>query len=260
MTETATRTTPDHLTAEQVEQYRANGFVRVRQIISAEEAAHFYQAAGSAAERLRESAFNASPVFTQHVNVWQADDAMRELTLHPNVGAVAEALAGIPLRIWHDHMLIKQPHNNAPTHFHQDQPFWPHATTRHTLSAWIALVDVPVERGCMTFIPGAHRRSDLRPQNLNDERDLLTLWPELNWRERVTIPLRAGDCTFHHGYCPHMATPNFTDEPRFAHIVIFMDAATTYSGARHVVTDPLELHAGDPLDGPLFPPARRPGA
>lgn len=247
------RTTPGNISAEQVEQYRAQGFVRVPQIISAGEAIHFHQAARAAAERLRDRDFNKTPVFTQLVNVWQADDAMRELTLDPNIGAVAETLAGIPLRLWHDHMLIKQPHNNAPTHFHQDQPYWPHATTRHTLSAWIALVDVPVERGCMTFIPRSHQRADLRPQDLNDEDDLLGIWPELRWRERVTVPLKAGDCTFHHGLCPHMATPNYTDEPRFAHIIIFMDAATTYTGARHVITDPLELRAGDRLDGPLFP-------
>jgi len=255
MTDTAPRVTPPTISPEQVQQYRAQGFTRVRRIITAGEAERFHQAAKAAAERLRERAFNTSQVFTQHVNVWQVDDAMRELTLHPNIGAVAEQLAGIPLRIWHDHMLIKQPHNNAPTHFHQDQPYWPHATTRHTLSAWIALVDVPVERGCMTFIPGSHDRADLRPQNLNDEHDLLGIWPELVWRERVTVPLRAGDCTFHHGLCPHMATPNLTDEPRFAHIVIFMDAETTYTGARHVVTDPLGLQIGDRLDGPLFPRA-----
>ena len=253
MTQTSEITTPDRISDVTVQQYRTQGFVRVPQIISTEEAAHFHAAAREASVRLRDKDFSGSMVFTQLVNVWQEDRAMRELTLHANVGLVAERLAGTPLRIWHDHMLIKQPHNNMPTHFHQDQPYWPHATTRHTLSAWIALVDVPVERGCMTFIPQAHARTDLRPQNLNDEHDLMTLWPDLTWRERVTVPLKAGDCTFHHGLCPHMATPNFTDQARFAHIIIFMDAATTYTGAKHVITDPLGLAVGALLNGPLFP-------
>lgn len=255
MTSTADVTTPEMIADSTVEQYRKLGFVRIPQIISAEEAAHFRQAASAAMERLRDKDYSRSSVFTQIVNVWQQDDVMRELTLHPNVGAVAEKLSGIPLRIWHDHMLIKQPHNNAPTHFHQDQPYWPHTNTRHTLSAWIALVDVPVERGCMTFIPEAHARNDLRPQNLNDEHDLFSIWPELTWSERVTIPLKAGDCTFHNGFCPHMATANNTDDPRFAHVIIFMDAETTYNGKKHVITDPLGLQQGDKLDGPLFPKA-----
>ncbi|MEH1129512.1 phytanoyl-CoA dioxygenase family protein [Micromonospora sp. CPCC 206061] len=40
------------------------------------------------------------------------------------------------------------------------------------------------------------------------------LAPELAWQERVTVPLRAGDCTFHNAYLAHTATPNLTDDPR----------------------------------------------
>jgi hypothetical protein len=50
-----------------------------------------------------------------------------------------------------------------------------------------------------------------------------------------------------------MATPNMTDDPRVAHVVIYMDAGTTYAGRGHVVTDPLGLAPGAPLDHPLFP-------
>jgi phytanoyl-CoA hydroxylase len=34
---------------------------------------------------------------------------------------------------------------------------------------------------------------------------------------------------------------------------IYMDEATTYSGAAHVVTDPLGLATGDRLEGDAFP-------
>ena len=43
------------------------------------------------------------------------------------------------------------------------------------------------------------------------------------------------------------------DLARFAHVVIYMDEATTYSGTEHVVTDPLGLTAGDRLAGDAFP-------
>lgn len=135
----------------------------------------------------------------------------------------------------------------------QDQPYWPHANAGHQLSAWIALVDVPVERGCMTFIPGSFTRTDLRAQDLLDATDLFEACPDLMWDPRVTIPLRAGDCTFHHSLCAHMATPNLTDEPRVAHVVIYMDAATTYVKQPHMVTDPLQFEEGQRLEGDLFP-------
>jgi hypothetical protein len=53
-----------------------------------------------------------------------------------------------------------------------------------------------------------------------------------------------------------MATPNETDDPRVAHIIIYMDQTTTYSGKKHIVTDPLALVEGVALEGSLFPAVR----
>lgn len=241
------------ISPEQMESYHERGFVHVPNVISREEAEEFRQAALTASQRLNNN--HQGPVFTQCVNVWREDEAMKRLTLHPHVAEAAEQLAGVPLRLWHDQILIKKPHNNAPTHFHQDQPYWPHQNSPNPISAWIALCDVPVERGCMTFLSGSHRRTELEVQNLGDAQSLFSVCPDLIWNERVTVPLKAGDCTFHHGRCAHMATANDTDEPRVAHIVIFMDAETQYSGAPHIVTQPLGLSIGQPLSGELFPEA-----
>lgn len=105
----------------------------------------------------------------------------------------------------------------------------------------------------MTFLPGSQDRDDLPMQNLEDGRSLFAICPDLEWSPRTTVPLRAGDATFHHGRCAHMAGPNRLDTPRVAHVAIFMEAGARFSGAGHVVTDPLGIPAGDPLDGDLFP-------
>lgn len=245
------QTTPENIEKGTIDYYRQNGFTRVPGIISKEEAQEFYGAALELSERM--TAYSNRAVFTQMVNVWREDPTLKKLTMHKNVAGVAEKLTGIPLRLWHDHILIKQPHNQKATEFHQDQPYWPHANSTHSLSAWIALCDVPVEKGCMTFIPRSFNRTELRAQNLQDPDDLMQVCPDLKWDERVTIPLRAGDCTFHHSRTAHMATPNFTDDPRVAHIVIYMDASTTYIDQKHVVTDPLGLEPGQLLEGEMFP-------
>lgn len=251
MTTSVYTTTAENLSAETIEMYRRQGFVSIRGIISPEEVTQFHEAALEVQKRIANYSHHNN-IFTQLVNAWREDATLRQLTLHPNVAAVAQKLAEVPLRIWHDQILIKQPHNNAPTEFHQDQPYWPHANSTHALSVWIALVDVPVERGCMTFIPGSQTKTELTSQDLSDAGDLMRMCPDLVWMQRVTIPLRAGDCTFHHARTAHMATPNFTDDPRVAHVVIYMDASTTYTGKKHVITDPLELQTGQELTGDLF--------
>ncbi len=234
--------------------YQRDGFVHVPSIISREEADEFRAAAVAATERL--GAISDNAMFRQSVNVWREDQAMARLTKHPNIAAAAEQLAGVALRLWHDQILIKPAQNSKPTEFHQDQPYWPHAQSTHPISAWIALVDVPVERGCMTFIPGAQGRTELPPTSLAAQSGMFDVAPDLIWSPRVTLPLKAGDCTFHHGRCPHMATPNFSSEARVAHVVIFVDETTIYTGANHVVTDPLGLEVGALLDGEFFPRAK----
>jgi phytanoyl-CoA hydroxylase len=239
------------LTDALVASYRERGFVRIPQILTAAEVERFRDAVVAYRRGLDHPV--DQPVFAQYVDVWRHDETLAELTRHPALGAAAQRLAGVPMRLWHDQVLIKDPHNGAPTEFHQDQPYWPHAQPRRALSAWVALVDVPAERGCMTFLPGSQRRTDLSAQNLNDHWSLQSMWPDSAWAERVTLPLRAGDCTFHNSYTAHTASPNETDEPRIAHVTIFMDADTTYSGSPHVVTDPLGLAVGDTFPDDRFP-------
>ena len=240
------------LGADQIEQYRRDGFLRVPGVLTSTEVAHYRAAAERSLTELR--ALNPDrPTFTQVVNVWRDDPAMAELTLHPGLAALATQLAGMPLRLWHDHMLVKQPHNGAATEFHQDAPYWPHAGSRHWLSAWVALVDVPVERGCMSFLPGQHHRADLRAADLTDAHDLMTVAPDLVYAPRVTLPLRAGDATFHHGLTPHTANANATDDARFAHVVIYMDAETWFDGRDHPVTTGADLEVGEAFPDALCP-------
>jgi len=248
---TTTPTPADRLTSDDIANYRRDGFLRVRGIISPEEATHYRHAALDFAAKGQ--SFNDSPIFKQIVNVWREDETMKALTFHPNVAAVAQKLAGVPLRLWHDQILIKPPLKSKPTEFHQDQPYWPHATSDHPISCWIALCDVPAERGCMSFIPGSHRQLELQVQRLDDPRSLFSLCPELEYDLRVTAPLRAGDCTFHHGRCAHMATPNLTEEARVAHVALFMDATTTYVPRPHPVTDLLGFEEGTVIEGKVFP-------
>jgi len=246
------RVTPRALDDGEIAGYREQGFLHLKGVLTAAEVERYRTAAARAYEEL--SSLDAdNQMFRQIVQVWKSDETLRELTLHPGLADYAAQLAGLPVRLWHDQLLIKKPHNHTPTEFHQDSPYWPHSDGRHQLSAWVALVDVPVERGCMTFIPGSHKRQDLRAIDLTDAHDLFEAAPDLAYEPRVTVPLRAGDCTFHNGYLAHTANANDTDEFRYAMVNIYVDAETRYNGAPHPCTDPLGLTVGEVLPDEEFP-------
>ena len=248
------------ISEQMLHEYCRNGIIKVEQVISREEAARFREVT----LQLLESAPKGGPVtyaeaFHQYVDVWRDNDLLQLLTLHPKVGAIAEQLAGIPMRLWHDHTLAKAPSKAQPTAFHQDQIKWPFAKPRHTLSAWIALQDTPVERGCMSFIAGSHEVEDLPNIGTGDQERWKVEKPDLEWWPRLTVPLKAGDCTFHNGMIMHAAGANLTEEWRVAHVVILVDREAVYSGQKHVVTDSFGLEAGRRMPDDRFPPVEKYG-
>ena len=239
------------LDSEKTRSYREQGFAYVREAIPPAELVRYLEAAERVLQEVE--SYHDSTIFNQWVNVWRQTDVLKELTFHPQIASIAEQLAGKPLRLWHDQLLIKKPHSCAPTEFHQDQPYWPLENAQESITAWIALTDVPVERGCMCFLPGSHQKKNLPRQELNDENSLFNLCPELRWSPRISVPLRAGACTFHHGRTAHYAHGNETDQYRIAHAIIFTDSETRFNGADHVVTRSLGLEAGEVLPDRLFP-------
>jgi ectoine hydroxylase-related dioxygenase (phytanoyl-CoA dioxygenase family) len=249
----STPTSTSSLQPDLIEAYRRDGVVHIPGVLDEDEVTRCREAALRLSETQAMVTSYKSDPFTQLVNMWRQDQDIAALTLNPRIAAMAEELAGTRMRLWHDQVLIKQPKRSSATEFHLDAPYWPHAGASNWLTAWIALVDVPVERGCMTFLPGSQDIEGFARVDLENATALFDSMPELTWRPRLTLPLRAGDLTFHHGICAHAATPNSTDEPRVAHAVIYMDEGTRFNGGVHPVTEGLGLTEGDPLDGELFP-------
>lgn len=245
---------PDHSLghipdAAAVEAFKRQGFLCCRQVLDADEVARYRAAlleeSAAQAAGKRGGTGDNQPFSCQHLNLWQHNQTLRELIVHPRLTAIANRLAGAPLRLFHDHLLTKDAGNTNPTQFHQDAPYWPFSREVEPFSAWIALVDVPFDRGCMSFIPGSHLHTDLEAQNLSDERSLFSKCPELEYEPRISYPLRAGDVTYHYGMTAHRAEGNHTGVDRVAHALIYMGRDATFTGnKKHVLTKAWDLTPG----------------
>jgi ectoine hydroxylase-related dioxygenase (phytanoyl-CoA dioxygenase family) len=165
----------------------------------------------------------------------------------------------MPLRVWDGEVLNKEPGSTGQTKWHDDLTFT-FLESRLTFNAWIALVDVPVDSGCMTYMPGSHRRPgpyrvDLSDMGGDADTYLFRHWPELEWHRRVSVPVRAGGVAFHHSRTAHAAGGNGTGNARLAFVVTYTDAEATYRP--QVGFDPMDLKPGQPIPDDRYPRVSR---
>lgn len=238
-----------------VTDFRESGFVHLPSLLTADEVTRFRAAAEEALATRSNTDEEFGTRIVATTDAWEHHPTLRELALHPRIGALAEQLAGMSLRVWGGEVLRKDPDHSAPTGWHDDLTF-ALLDSRLIFNAWIALVDVPVERGCLTFLPGSHRRGgpervELAEHTADPDDYLFTRWPELRWSPRVTVPLQAGDATFHQARTAHYAGANTGDQPRLSFLVTFTDAEATYRPLPG--HDPLDLSPGQPLPDHRYP-------
>ncbi|MGO9963408.1 MAG: phytanoyl-CoA dioxygenase family protein [Acidimicrobiales bacterium] len=189
-------------------------------------------------------------VFTQRVNLWQTDEAFRELLLQEALGSFVGKLAGVDgLRIWHDQALIKEPYAN-PTSFHLDVPYWSF-TSADAITIWIALDDATLENGCLYYVPDSHKARKFDNVAIGPAIGaLFDVYPE--WRDvkAAACPVPAGGAVFHNGLTFHGAGANMTPGRRRAITCAYMPDGATFNGQRNVLPDEYlaTLTVGDVLN------------
>jgi len=250
--------TPYSLTPNQIAQYRRDGFIALTDVITGPDLAELRAAVERAVEEEKPlpTGTTKTPyeqIFIQKVNLWRRHPDVRKFVLAKRLGQLAAQLSGHPARIWHDQALFKEPHTGAKTPWHQDAHYWPHQTRADQITIWIALKDATIQNGCMSFVPGTQRLQNLKPVNLANPENIFDAAPEFKGAKPQTVELKAGSATFHNGLTFHYAGPNKSDGMREAFAIIYMPDNTTFDGQKHIVTDPLNLTVGDPLNSELFP-------
>ncbi|CAM3703764.1 phytanoyl-CoA dioxygenase family protein [Nocardiopsis gilva] len=220
-----------------ITEYREEGVVCVPRLLSGESLIHAREAAWEAYRYEAEPWWDERGMTVlQGAGDWHSDRTLRDLVLGP-LGEAAAALVGGRVRLFTGGFLFLEPHRDTPTVRHSDAPYDPYDATE-TITAWIALSDIPEERGCLSCLPRSHRDRGLVP---------ILRGPS------VTLPLAAGDGVFHNGRTVRWAGGNTTEEPRIVVFARYMAADAIYNGRPDAITDPLGLTVGHPLGGAHFP-------
>ncbi|MEP0861425.1 MAG: phytanoyl-CoA dioxygenase family protein [Ignavibacterium sp.] len=227
--------TPKELYKEQINFYHNNGYVKIENVVEENyltelrriiEAAVFIRKGKDERDLKQKSQYEQS--FLQCGYLCWDFPAVKEIVFAKRfAGIVRDLMQAEHIRLWHDQALFKEPGGRV-TDAHQDCSYWPIHQAQFTSTMWLALVDVPVEKGCLYFYPKTN------DPNLREYVDIFKNphQPEfLKNEEKVFVPLKAGDATFHSGLTFHGAGENKTNQMREAMTVIYIKDGVTFDSS-----------------------------
>ena len=196
---------------------------------------------------------------------WQRIGEYRGFLLDSPAAAVAGDLMGASeVRLFHEHVLVKQPGASTPTPWHHDQPYYC-VDGFQTCSLWLPLDPVPRETA-IEFVAGSHRWNTwYRPERFDgsalNEGDGLTAIPDIEGN-RADYDIRGwamepGDAVAFSFLTLHGAPANLsrtTSRRAFSSRWVGDDARFAVRGG---ITSPpfreVDLPHGAKLDHPAFP-------
>ncbi|MEM7258219.1 MAG: phytanoyl-CoA dioxygenase family protein [Pseudomonadota bacterium] len=198
---------------------------------------------------------------------WQRIDEYRQFFFQsPAAQVCAELVGADSVRLFHEHVLVKEPGTARKTPWHHDQPYYC-VDGKQLCSLWIPL-DAVAQSVCPEFIAGSHRWNKLfvptRFSGVQYERQgqQLAVMPDIdshrNDYDIKSWALEPGDCIAFHYLTVHGAPENLSTERRRAFSARLMGDDAIYVERGGEVSPPFpgldkKLKPGMPMDAEEFP-------
>lgn len=256
---------------DQIAAFRRDGVVCLRGILTADEVALCRAGiernmAAPSPRAIVASQPDDPGFFLEDFCTWQDNDAYRRFI----TGSAASVAAGLlmgsrQVRLYHDHLLVKEANTRARTPWHQDQPYY-NIEGAQTCSMW-APMD-PVSRAAtLEFVAGTHRGPWLMPRTFMTHearwfpegslQDLPDIEADRSRFEILGWALEPGDAVFFHMLALHAAGGAGAGRRRVLS-VRYMGDDVRHAPRPWTTSPPFpgleaELPAGAPMDHPLFP-------
>lgn len=207
-----------------IRQYRDEGYYFPVQVLSNDETLALRRKL-EAFEATQGHPLDGAQRSKSHLLFKWVDDLMRNDRL---VDAI-EDLIGPDILCWNTVFWIKEPHTPSYVGWHQDLKYWG-LDNDELVSVWIALSPANRESGCMSVLPGSHKRQILAHDDTYHENNLLTRGQEIAVKvdesETVLMALEPGQASFHNVKSAHGSGPNESDDRRIGLSLHYMPTHT----------------------------------
>jgi ectoine hydroxylase-related dioxygenase (phytanoyl-CoA dioxygenase family) len=143
-----------------VEAYQRDGVVVLRQVMTTDQIAMLREGIDRNMAHPSERAITAMAdgdpgLFFEDFCNWESIPQYRQVLLYSRLPRIAAKLmASKTVRLYHDHLLVKEAGPRQPTPWHQDQPYY-NITGDQNVTFWIPVDPVPIEAS-LEFVVGSH--------------------------------------------------------------------------------------------------------
>jgi ectoine hydroxylase-related dioxygenase (phytanoyl-CoA dioxygenase family) len=249
--------------------YQRDGAVCVRQAFSPEEIAWATEAIDANLADLSTRAKRASAAtdgaFIEDFCNWNRLPAMERFIRDSPAAEIAGGLTGSEtIRLYHDHVLVKEPGTKQRTPWHQDQPYY-NVDGVQNASMWFPVDPVP-RASSLELIAGTHIGPWYMPRTFLDDQakwfpeGSLTELPRFDddpdrWRV-LSWELEPGDAVFFNMLTVHGAGGVLGQNRRRVLSVRMLGDDMVHAPRRWTTSPPfpdLEIAVGAQMDHPLFP-------
>ncbi len=148
------------VTKSNIDEYQTNGVIMLRNVFTPwvdgiREAIEQNKRNPSWRERTYRSEDPEESEFFQDYCVWSKFPGYRSIVeCSPMAEIAARLMRSKVARIFHDHILVKEPGNSIVTPWHHDQPYY-FVEGSQCVSFWIPVDRIPRER-CIEYVVGSH--------------------------------------------------------------------------------------------------------
>ena len=152
-------------------------------------------------------------------------DWIYDLCVSPKLLDAVEEVIGPNILIQSADIFIKPAKGKKHINWHQDANYWG-LNPYELVTGWIAITDVNLENGCMSYLPKSHLHQKIEHTETFDTNSDLTRGQEINLKindkDVVAVTLKKGQASLHHCLLAHGSGPNKTNFPRIGIAVRYL--------------------------------------
>ncbi len=163
--------------------------------------------------------------FHGNMRLWEDDAEFKDYCFNSVLPALAARLMNSKqIALFYDQLFVKEPGTNAPTRWHNDQPYWS-VRGWDVMSFWVALDPTTMETGALEFVKGSHKWNQwFQPEAFAEGGDeyeansdyvpMRDIDAERDQHEMLSWDMQPGDVVAFHGLMVHGAQGNSSQNTR----------------------------------------------